>query len=183
MRKIHVAAQIVVGVLLLAGCLTWAAAGPSAQSRDESVPVLKELVAEVRGIRAAIDRFTDSQTQVQALTSLLSVQQSRIADLSARLDVARRELEQHTLRAGQLSTHIEQMESGRLATESRFEGTPAERRAQFEATIADIRAQQEQASLQEQQIRSREMELQSALGAEQARWIDLQGRLELLLRR
>jgi chromosome segregation ATPase len=183
MKKIPAAAQIVAGALLLAGCLTGAAAGTSAQSRDESVPVLRELVAEVRGLRAAIERYADGQAQIQTLTSVLTLQQSRLAELNARLDATRRELEQHAVRAGQLSTHLEQMESGRMATESRFQGTPAQKREQFDAALADVRAEQERALLQEQQIRSREMELQNALNAEQARWNDLQERLDLLLRR
>ena len=55
---------VVVVLLVLA---TSAAVMPSAQSRDtDSVQALRELVAEVRGLRTVIERYTEGQAQVQS---------------------------------------------------------------------------------------------------------------------
>ena len=51
---------------------------------------LAALTAEIRQLRLAVEESTRSQTQTQALSVYLSVQQARLVQVAARVDVAER---------------------------------------------------------------------------------------------
>jgi chromosome segregation ATPase len=156
----------------------------SAQSKDpDSVQVLKDLVAEVRGLRVAVERQAGAQVQTQLLTSVLSVQQSRIADLTARLEIAARELRGLQDRARNIASEIEAMETGRI-TDSALpfqSATPAERRAKFEEALNGLKRELERIQTQQLPLQTRESELSSVLSAEEAKWNDLRARLDAWL--
>src|SRR6059036_40733 len=80
------------GALLLA--VPGAVRTASAQTAEaESAQVLKELLAEVRGLRAVIEQYANAQLQAQAVGQLLTLQQQRVSEVTARLDSARKELD------------------------------------------------------------------------------------------
>jgi chromosome segregation ATPase len=150
----------------------------SAQSAaPESVQVLKELVAEVRGLRAAIEQYANAQIQTQAVGELLDVQQRRVSDVTGRLDSARRELDGTGAEVRRITGAL----SG-LDEQLRRASDPRER-AQLEGAQRDMKAQLERLTDQDQMVRSRESELSSALGVEEAKWNELIDRLNQWLRR
>jgi hypothetical protein len=170
------AAIAVLAVLLFGapGAVTTVAAQSAA---PESVQLLKELVAEVRGLRAAIEQYANAQIQAQAVGELLTVQQRRVSDVTGRLDAARRELEG----SGAEMRRITGALSG-LDEELRRASDPRER-AQLEAAQRAMKGELDRRTDQDQVIRSRESELSGALGVEEAKWNELVDRLNQWLRR
>jgi hypothetical protein len=171
-RKLSWLGVVVLGL----GC----AVAVAAQDRS-GVPVtgasLDTLTAELKQLRVAVEELTRSQTQTQALGVYLSVQQSRMLQVSARLDAARKDLDVAAIRsrdlAGQLVNIEEQL---RTVTEP-------DHRAQLENAVRQLKYEQGTVSLQEQQARAREVELYQTLQVEEARWNDLISRLEQLTKR
>jgi hypothetical protein len=124
-----------------------------------------------------VEESTRTQAQTQALGVYLSAQQSRIVQLAARVDTARRELDELTSRSRELASGLSAMESQLLRV-----ADPAERVA-LENASQGMKAEQQSVAFQEQQVRAREAELSQALQVENSRWADLISRLEQLIRR
>lgn len=82
-----------------------------AQSRPDvpEVGSLAALTAEFRQLRLAIEDATRSQAQTQALGVYLSVQQSRLVQVAARVDAARKELDAATLRSPETAVKLATM--------------------------------------------------------------------------
>jgi chromosome segregation ATPase len=155
-----------------------AAATASAQTSDpESVKVLRELVAEVRSLRAAIEQYANAQIQAQAVGELLSVQQRRVADVTMRLDQTRRELDGTSSESRRLSAQASDLEeSVRGATDPKL-------RIEIEMQQRALKQELERHEEQEQTLRSRETDLINSLAVEEAKWNDLVERMNQWLRR
>jgi chromosome segregation ATPase len=165
------AIAMAVAAVILAGC----AATLLAQAPDVGAGPLGELTGEIRQLRLAIEQA--SRTQTQALGIFLSAQQSRILQVTTRLDAARTELDaigrQSTAHANHLAMLEEQIPkisdpNERAALEDRSKGLKTEMKA---------------VAAQEQQARTREAEMLQAWQQEEARWNDLIGRLQQLVER
>ena len=165
-----------VGTLLLAA--PGAVATASAQTADtESANALKELVAEVRGLRAVIEQYANAQIQAQAVGELLTVQQRRVSDVTARLDAVRRELDGSGVETRRITGALSGIEEAlRRVTDPR-------ERTQLETAQRDMKQELDRRTEQEQVIRSRESDLSSSLGLEDAKWNELVDRLNQWLRR
>lgn len=164
------------GTVLSVSCV----AAVLAQGRSDGTDAATSLVpltSELRQLRVAVEELTRSQTQTQALGVYLSVQQSRILQVSTQLDSARKDLETATTRFQDIT--------GRLANanDELPQVTDPERRTQLEGGIRQLKHEQGTVRLQEQQARTRESELFQALQLEEARWTDLISRLEQLTKR
>jgi chromosome segregation ATPase len=135
------------------------------------------LTSELRQLRMAVEELMRSQTQTQALGVYLSVQQSRILQVAARLDSARKELDTASVRSQKIASALanDNNELSQVAD--------PERRAALEQAIRDLKQEQASVRLQEQQARNRDAELYQALQAEELRWSDLMSRLEQLIKR
>ena len=164
------------GALLLA--VPGAVRTASAQSAEaESAQALKELVAEVRGLRAVIEQYANTQIQAQAVGELLNVQQRRVSEVTARLDSARKELDGSGVETRRITGALSGVEEAlRRVTDPR-------ERAQIEAQQRSLKDELERRTEQEQGIRSRESDLSSSLGLEEAKWNELVDRLTQWLRR
>ena len=146
-------------------------------AQADGVGSLGELTAEVRLLRTAIEQSSRTQTQAQALGIFLSAQHSRIVQVTARLDAARRELEgfaqqsrEHANALANLDAAIPQVAdpAERLALEDRSKGLKFELKNNAE---------------REQQARMREAEMLQAWQQEEARWNDLIARLQEIVQR
>src|SRR5688572_1699190 len=96
------------GVTVLSLTLSYAAV-VLAQGRSDGADTggsLAALTSELRQLRVAVEELTRSQTQTQALGVYLSVQQSRILQLAARVDSARKDLETATLRSQKIGSTV-----------------------------------------------------------------------------
>jgi hypothetical protein len=102
---------------------------------------------------------------------------SRVVQVAARLDAARKDLDTLTIRSRELATQLASIDD-----ESR-QVTEPKRRAGLEDANRNLRWEQKSVGLQEQQARSQEGELSQAMQLEDARWSDLISRLEQLIKR
>jgi hypothetical protein len=149
------------------------------QSRADQADAgsLAALTSEIRELRLAVQQLAQTQTQTQALSVYLSVQQSRVLQTSAQLDAARKELDAAERRASEVSAGLAEIE------EQLPRITDATERNAFQGASRDMKRQQAAASVQEQQARARELELSQALQSEESRWSTLLTRLEALVSR
>jgi hypothetical protein len=138
---------------------------------------LAALTAEVRQLRVAVEESARSQVQTQALGVYLSVQQSRVLQVSARLDAARRDLDAMTVRSRDIATQLATIDDELPRV------TEPTKRAALEDMNRELKTQQGTFGLREQQARSREGELSQELQVEDARWTDLISRLDQLIKR
>jgi chromosome segregation ATPase len=146
-----------------------------AQGKSDADGSLSALTAEVRQLRVAVEQLARAQTQAQALSVFLSVQQSRIAQLSTRLDSVQKELDSATARSQDLQASLAGLVDQLSAA------TERQTRAALEDGIRGLKAEQRGLDLIAQQARSRESDLSQALQFEESRWNDLIARLEQLM--
>ena len=149
------------------------------QSRNEPADTgsLSALTAEVRELRLAVQQLAQTQSQTQALGVYLSVQQSRVLQVSSQLEAARKELDGVAAASSELALRLADLEE-QLPRVS----DPMERNA-LQGASREMRREQAAASAREQQARNRELELSQSLQAEESRWSALITRLEALTQR
>ena len=154
-----------------AAATTWAQA-----PQDLSPSSMAALISEVRQLRAAVEDSGKRQTETQAMAVYLSAQQSRMVQMSQQLEQARTELT--TVAAGlvQFRATIKSMQGDAASID------PADRK-EAEGMLALFKPQLDAAVQKEQQLRAREAELSQALMTEDARWRELIGRLEQMIKR
>jgi chromosome segregation ATPase len=164
------------GAVVLAMCF---AAAVMAQGRGDvnDANSMAAVTSELRQLRVAVEESTRSQTQTQALGVYLSVQQSRILQVAARLDSVRKELDTATMRSRGIASELSRIDDDLPRT------TDPGQRSALESAQRALKPELEQVKMQEQQARLREGELSQALQLEDSRWTDLISRLEQLIKR
>lgn len=138
---------------------------------------LAELTAEVRQLKVAIQEAGRSQNQMQALNISLTAQQSRLAQVSARLDTAEEDLQQAIGRT---------REAVAVITTAQNEPRPnitAEERAQLAEMVKMFRREADEAQTRENTARVKRDDLMNAFRAEEARWLQLVAKLEEIIKR
>lgn len=135
---------------------------------------LAALTAEVRQLRLAVEELARSQTETQALGVYLSAQQSRLQQADQQYAAARRELDSATAARDRIEAQL----TDAMAEQPR--ATSAERRAELEQAIDDLKYEQARVDRDLQQARNRENDLSRELQSEETRWNDLIARLEAL---
>jgi hypothetical protein len=162
-----------VGVLACAAAVTtWAQGlGPSTGGS------LSELTAEVRQLKVAIQDASRSQNQMQALNISLTAQQSRLAQVSARLDTAEEDLQQA------VGLTRDAMAAISAAQKETRPNSSVEERAQLAEMVKMFREQADEAQTRENTLRAKRDELMNSFRAEEARWLQLVARLEEILKR
>lgn len=169
--KVTFAAAIVV-LAAAAAATTWAQGlGPS------SAGSLAELTAEVRQLKVALQDASRSQNQMQALNISLTAQQSRLAQVSARLDTAEEDLQQAMSRTREAVTVISTAQNETKPNSS------VEERAQIAQMVKMFRQQADEAQAVENTARAKRDDLMNAFRAEEARWLQLVARLEEIIKR
>jgi DNA repair exonuclease SbcCD ATPase subunit len=161
-----------IGVVVSVVVIAQGAAAPI-----EPTAALKDLTAEVRRLRVAVEEATRAQTQTQALGVYLTVEQGRIVQVASRLESARRELEELQAASRRLTADLAALES-MLSREA----DPESRRA-IEMRQRATKQELDEAGSREQQIRSRETEATQAMQVEEARWSDLISKLEEIIKK
>lgn len=174
MRIPHRLGQLVTGLVVLVGAGTaviWA------QNTAPEPGSLGALVAEVRQLRLAVEESTRSQSQTQALGVYLSAEQSRLIQVSSRLDAVRAQLAGAASQTRQFANYLA------TAQAEVRDAKTADDRAQAAGMVEMFKQQSDAAAAQEQQLRDRESELVQSFRAEESRWTDLITRLEQLVRK
>jgi hypothetical protein len=172
-RTVRTAASVVLAIVV-------GGASPGAQEASQAgdtAKAIKELTAEIRTLRATIERTSESQLQGQILGLYLSLQQNRVTQATARLDAVRREVEGVSNQARATADQVAEMDAALLQ-----ETDPVKRRV-FEQQQRDFKQQAAQVAAMEEQVKAREAEAYQAAQTEEQRWTELIGRLEQLLKK
>jgi DNA repair exonuclease SbcCD ATPase subunit len=167
--KVAIAVAMVAGAAVVT---TWAQGLGQAGAGS-----LAELTAEVRQLKVVIQEAGRSQNQMQALNISLMAQQSRLAQVSARLDTAEEDLQQAMSRTQEAVTVIT------TAQNDIRPNSTVEERAQHAEMIKLFRQQADAAQARENTMRVRRDDLMNAFRAEEARWLELVARLEEVIKR
>jgi hypothetical protein len=162
--------------VLSVSCVTAVLAQGRSEGTDAAAS-LAPLTSELRQLRVAVEAMARSQTQTQALGVYLSVQQSRILQLTTRLDAARKDIEVAVTRSQEITFRLAN------ANDDLPRVTEPKRRTEVEDYIRQLKHEQEKVGVEEQQARARESELSQALHLEESRWTELISRLEQLTKR
>ena len=147
---------------------------PVAAQAGRSDDVLPALLTEVKGLRAAMEQMASSNARAQVLIGRLQLQEGRMAGMIRRLDTvrdehanARRAYEQLNGSLKMLSEHA----PGEAGGEPEDSGVLNGLKSQATAAKANV-----------DRLSTEEAQLTNDLAAEQARWIDINQRLDELER-
>ena len=138
---------------------------------------LAELTAEVRQLRSVIQEAARGQTQIQAFSISLTAQQSRLSQVSARLDRVEDELQVASTKALEATKTYQETES------TLARATTAEDRAYLQNELRGIKPGLDKLVGEENRIRQRQMDLMASFRAEEVRWLELVAKLEELIKR
>jgi chromosome segregation ATPase len=173
MRRQHVVGTVV-AFFVLAACVFAGRNSVHAQPAKASEDVLPALLVEVKGLRAAMEQMAGAGPRVQLFVGRLQLQEGRITGMIRRLDTvrdqlvtARRELEGLKGAAKMFKADETQNQTANVEIPFPF-GNLKEGVAAAEANIARLAAE--------------EAQLANDLTTEQARWIEINRRLDELER-
>lgn len=155
----------------------------SAQARESDPLTSRELVNEIRALRAVIERFAAAQTQTQTIASLMTAQQRRVAEATTRLDVVRRELDGATMRYADVSRRLAAADQVTPADMEAPGAPPVDGRRALEQHRAQLRNEFDTISAQIAQIRARESETLNQFAFEEGRWRELTSQLKAWLKK
>jgi hypothetical protein len=166
----------IVHVALLAIALGAAASlnpGAAAQTPQSADP-MTALLAEVHALRLAMEQSAILGPRIQLTMARLTLQEQRVTHVSAELDTVRLQLGSVALQSKQVTDELAATEQ-RLQTE-----VDLARRTALENQSRALKMQLAVQSATEQQLRGHENEAAQALATEQARWAELNARLDEL---
>jgi chromosome segregation ATPase len=169
---LRTATAVAIGAILtLVGSYTVTAAQNATLPTDP----LAALLSEVHALRLAMEHSAAVTPRVQLTLARLNIEEQRIAQLAAQLDQVRRELTAVSLDSQKLADQIPEIEKGLQSPDEKM-------RKGYEYEQMSIRQRMAAQARLEQQLRSRENDAAQALATEQARWSDLNSRLDELER-
>jgi predicted nucleic acid-binding Zn-ribbon protein len=157
----------VVALLSLAG-----AAPARAQAAAPADPI-RELLAEVRGLRAALERAATVGARIQLLVARVQIQEQRIADLTRRADGLRAEMRS-----------VDQ-EMAAMAMQQKLmidKDAPPEQREGMAEMIKLFAGNTERLEKRKQELFSEEQLVAQQISLDQGRWSDINDQLEQLER-
>ena len=164
MRKV----MLVVCVLAVGAVLSAQGTRPHLDSSGADA-----LLAEVRALRAEVNDATNASVRMQLLVARLQLQEGRVVAASRQLADARDALAVAQMRINAQRARARQLEDA--ASRATAQERPALQQAVLEAG-----AQIEQDERYEQQLQAQETELRRAMDDAQARWTNLNNRLDAL---
>jgi chromosome segregation ATPase len=165
-------------VLLVSAGLTLAAfASIGAAPQTSSTPdPMAALLSEVHALRLTMEQSASIAPRVQLTLARLNIEEQRITQLAAQLDVVRRELTGAESGASRTADRLAELE--RLV-----QAVPDDKtRKDLEYEQSQTKREQSRQAIQLQQLRTREQDALQLLSGEQARWIELNARLDELER-
>jgi chromosome segregation ATPase len=167
--SVRSAAILSTGLVIAAVAGWWRPAAAQAVRSDDLVPAL---LTEVKGLRAAIEQMASAAPRVQLLSSRLQLQEGRIAGMVRRLDTVRDSMAaaRHQYEAMHGSLQM-------LTDKSSPDGSDDP-----EGVLGGLKAQAAAAKANVDRLAAEETQLTTDLASEQARWIEINQRLDELER-
>jgi predicted nucleic acid-binding Zn-ribbon protein len=174
-------ALAVLGVLLAGWTVLRAqTAAPAAVAPPDIMPALLE---EVRGLRAALEQMSSAGARVQLALGRLQLQEARMNTIIKRADDARTRLAGLQREQAGLEQQLKGFESELREARTRATGAPEGPSAEQLAGIVQHHKQQLALHNAEvQRVAAEEAGYAAEVSSEQARWIELNQRLEDLER-
>ncbi len=175
MRRSVAVVIVTVAVIGLAGRTGAFGAGGQSQQPVSSTPdVLPALLTEVRGLRAAMEKMAAAGPRVQLALGRVQLQEQRISNAIRRLDALRAAV-------GEAQSQYDRAQERARRTEAWLRNPPPDGDiVALKAEHAQFRQELAQALAQLQRATADEATLSSDLANEQARWTDLNQRMEAL---
>jgi predicted nucleic acid-binding Zn-ribbon protein len=161
-----------IAAVLLAAAAATAAARAQAQTPD----VLTELLAEVRGLRAAMEQMASAGPRVELALGRLQLQEQRVNNLARRLDTARANVLNAQREVAQHDEQIRNFESSLRGV------TDAQERQDIEHQMEQLKRMATAAQAEIQRLTTEEAQINNELATEQGRWAELNARVEELER-
>jgi len=149
----------------------------TAQSAPAGSPdVLGALLAEVRGLRAAIEQMAAAGPRVQLALGRLQIQEQRVADLGRRLEGTRKNL---TEMAAALEGNTREV---KLMEERLVQAASPDERREVETALKHLKSRIQGLGGEAQRFQAEEAVLMQDLTAEQGRWSQINQQLDELER-
>jgi chromosome segregation ATPase len=176
-----------IGIVAAALIVGWfAAAQAQTPGASSSGDILPALLAEVRGLRVAMEQMTAAGPRVQLALGRLQLQEQRLTAANDRLIEARSQLTGTQRRAAELQeqvTEFEALVSGqRELPRPDTKITADEMRRTMSGQLRDLQQQLVAVNADMQRLTSQENALANEVSTEQARWSDINQHLEDLER-
>ena len=147
--------------------------GASPQSRADVDP-LPALLSEVHALRIAMEQQAAIGPRLQMTLARLNIEEQRVSQLTTQLDTVRQQLSGTDSVVKRTSDELNDIERA-LAVE-----TDPARRRELEKGQRDLQIALRANNTSLQELHTRENEAAQALGTEQARWFELNGKLDEL---
>jgi chromosome segregation ATPase len=176
MRR-HRPAAAVTLVLAVAATLTGAVVSARQTSPAKNDEVLPALLAEVKGLRAAMEQMASAGPRVQLFVGRLQLQEARITSMARRLDTVRDSLAGAQAHYENTRQRFKELQS---AMAENREGLPP--RAELESLLANLRSEMSAAKTAVDRLTAEEAQLVQDLTVEQGRWTEINQRLDELER-
>lgn len=170
MRGLVAAAVIVMG----AGALGRVSGQTPQPARADDI--LPALLVEVKGLRAAMEQISSAGPRVQLFVGRLQLQETRMNGMIRRLDTVRDTLETAKREFEGFKSAQKMMEGGGEPQQ------PGEPKEDFGPILAGMKQQAAAAQANIARLTAEEAQLTQDLTVEQARWIDINQRLDELER-
>jgi chromosome segregation ATPase len=169
-HQLRSAIPVAVVVLLLATAVHPFRAAPAAQNPE----TMKELLAEVRGLRAAMEQLASAGPRVQLMFGRLQLQEQRINDQGRRLEALRTQLSK--------ALQDENSERSRILRFEEFVRTnpTSPERADLERDLPEMRKRLATLTAETQRLQADEATVVSFIATEQSRWTDINRALDEL---
>jgi len=136
--------------------------------------ILPALLAEVKGLRAAMEQMASSNAHAQLLVGRLQLQETRMNGMIRRLDTVRDSLATAERDYDRIRGALKMLEEHKPGAPG---GPPQE---EIENMIPGTKQEVTAAKASVDRLRAEESQLTQELTAEQARWIDINRRLDEL---
>jgi chromosome segregation ATPase len=176
MRR-HRPAAAVILVLAVAATLTGAVVSARQSSPATNDEVLPALLAEVKGLRAAMEQMASAGPRVQLFVGRLQLQEARITSMARRLDTVRDSLAGAQQHYEETSQRLKGLHS---AISENREGLPP--RGELESELASRRSEVSTAKTAVDRLTAEEAQLAQDVTVEQGRWTEINQRLDELER-
>ena len=160
-----------VGLVIAASVLVAARQAPPPQP-----DVLPALLEEVKGLRAAMEQMASAGPRIQLFTSRLQLQEARINNMIRRLDGVR------DSREGAERELANIQEQQRQAEDALTNGTGPVSREELTQVIAHAKREVADRKAAVVRFTAEENQLTADIATEQARWTDINARLDELER-
>jgi hypothetical protein len=176
-------AATVVAALFVGG---FVAARAQTEDASQSPGIMPALLTEVRGLRAAMEQMASSGARVQLTLGRLQLQEQRLNTTIKRLDETRTRLAELQRSAADQQDQVAMFETmfkeagtGGIAIHGQADGPDAK---QVEMMIKEHKRGMARTAAEIQRLTAEEATLTTDVASEQARWTEINQRLEELER-